>query len=151
MQSWLNQCILFHSPGVQYEVTFLLLFKADDLEPFTCLPRVITSDSKGSDCLHKWNWKICSYFFFLTAVIVSKTPDTTGPLSLGNPYPLLYDLQWQGTNVHQTAQGNPNSVKDVLIIWAQQYFSCGNREKNLSKIYIQLWWLSAMVGLGPKC
>lgn len=33
------------------------------------------------------------FFFFLTAVIVSKTPDATGPLSLGNPYPLLYDLQ----------------------------------------------------------
>lgn len=45
--------------------------------------------------------------FSLTAVIVSKTPDSAGPLSLGSPYPLLYDLQWPGKDIHQIAQGHP--------------------------------------------
>lgn len=48
----------------------------------------------------------------MTAVTVSETPDSTGLLSLGSPYLLLYDLQEQGTNVHQIAQGNPYSVKE---------------------------------------
>lgn len=51
------------------------MFKLDDLEPSTCLPRVITSDSKGSDCLNKELESLL--IFFLTAMIVSKTPGFT--------------------------------------------------------------------------
>lgn len=54
--------------------------------------------------------------FSLTAVIVSKTPDSAGPLSLGSPYPLLYDLQWPGTDIHQIAQGHPYSGRESVLM-----------------------------------
>ena len=67
MQIWLNLYILFHSPGVQNKVTFLFMFKSGDWEPLTCLSCVITSHSKGSDGLNRWNWKTrsCSFKFYL--------------------------------------------------------------------------------------
>jgi hypothetical protein len=52
------------------------VLQSNDFEPSTCLPCVIISDSRASDCLNKLNWKICADSFSL-AVTASKTQDST--------------------------------------------------------------------------
>lgn len=93
--------------------------------------------------------------FFLIAVTIGKTPDSTAPLSLGISYLKLYGLQWLGTKVCQIAQENPYSKESVFTIEVPLCFSSESTGKKTttnfpSKGYIQLWWLSAIVGLGPK-
>ena len=57
-----------------------------------------TRDQTHVSCIGRWilyhsATRKAQLMFFLTAATVSKTPDSTGPLSLSSPYLLLHDLQ----------------------------------------------------------